>query len=657
MSERRYRVAIIIDYITSEYSNLLLDGIKTACKEQNIELLIMPIGEIHNLQDSFGYQNLAVTGLLKNSNVDGIIFATGTQMHFATKPELSSYIKSYKTLPCVSISVEIPGIPSIVVESEKAYKELIEHLIKAQKCKKFGVMGVRSNSSEVRARTRIIKTTLEENGIDIKDVFFWKANFDYSSTMNELNVYYEESQSFDFDCIICLNDEMAFATIDFCKKHNLNIPDDVVITGFDDIDRDKLAIPTLSTINQRIYDQGYESAIIVKNMIDGITVPKKTVVDSLAILRQSTNRHNFNHKDNEFLAVDHNWEEENYGNYAATEWYQKKSQMFQINRFYSEMQYDMSQEQLRRRLNNDAKSFGVQALAIVLYDSPIEMSAPFDYFTVPKKAELFTAFDYVTGFDSNKQDEKIIFNPSKKILPDNILHFDGEGDYVLSLYHNTLQYGYIVLRRGDYDIAIYDLLSKIFSTIISSVHSFALVNNEHTKFQQEYNRLDIIANTDELTGLYNRRGLYELGQTTLKYAKAMNQVGLIVYSDMDGLKKINDVYGHEAGDRAILAESIIFKGNFRSNDIISRIGGDEFVMICPGLTKEAFERIRKQIDDDCRMWSETSHAQYVLSVSMGCIEYPNEKVGYQLTPLLSEADALLYMEKRRKKSRQNRKSN
>jgi len=321
------------------------------------------------------------------------------------------------------------------------------------------------------------------------------------------------------------------------------------------------------------------------------------------------------------------------------------------------MQYDMSQEQLRRRLNNDAKSFGVQALAIVLYDSPIEMSAPFDYFTVPKKAELFTAFDYVTGFDSNKQDEKIIFNPSKKILPDNILHFDGEGDYVLSLYHNTLQYGYIVLRRGDYDIAIYDLLSKIFSTIISSVHSFALVNNEHTKFQQEYDRLDIIANTDELTGLYNRRGLYELGQTTLKYAKAMNQVGLIVYSDMDGLKKINDVYGHEAGDRAILAESIIFKGNFRSNDIISRIGGDEFVMICPGLTKEAFERIRKQIDDDCRMWSETSHAQYVLSVSMGCIEYPNEKVGYQLTPLLSEADALLYMEKRRKKSRQNRKSN
>ena len=72
-------------------------------------------------------------------------------------------------------------------------------------------------------------------------------------------------------------------------------------------------------------------------------------------------------------------------------------------------------------------------------------------------------------------------------------------------------------------------------------------------------------------------------------------------------------------------------------------------MICPGLTVEAFERIRQQVNKDCETWSETSKEPFKLSVSMGYVEYPSDKVGYQITPLLSEADSMLYLEKRRKK--------
>jgi len=60
--------------------------------------------------------------------------------------------------------------------------------------------------------------------------------------------------------------------------------------------------------------------------------------------------------------------------------------------------------------------------------------------------------------------------------------------------------------------------------------------------------------------------------------------------------------------------------------------------------------IRNQIDEDCRIWSGGNEAGFALSISMGAVEYPSEKVGYKITPLLSEADSLMYMEKREKKS-------
>ena len=192
---------------------------------------------------------------------------------------------------------------------------------------------------------------------------------------------------------------------------------------------------------------------------------------------------------------------------------------------------------------------------------------------------------------------------------------------------------------------------KLLSSTIASVYSFSLAHNETTRVRKKIDQLDLIASTDELTGLYNRRGLYSFGETTLKFAQAMAQSGIVIYCDMDGLKKINDVYGHEAGDRAIMAESIILKSNFRSNDIIARIGGDEFAIISPGLTKDALRHIRQQIDEDCRIWSEGNEQGIVISISMGFVTYPSRKMGYKITPLLSEADAIMYMEKREKKAK------
>lgn len=443
---------------------------------------------------------------------------------------------------------------------------------------------------------------------------------------------------------------MAYAALDFCSSKGIKVPEDIAILGFDDLERSAYCSTPLTSFDQQIFEQGYQAAQLLISSLKGEQVPQHTVLEAKVVIRQSTCKKGYS-KNLELSPYSQIGFRNNFfsSKYSGTEWYNKKDQFYRLTQFYTELQSDMTSEQLRHRLNDDIQSFGVSGSAIVLYENPIEMATPFDYFNLPHKAKVYAAFDKLTGYDSNNEDVPRSFNPKQSMLPEGILKFTDEGTVVFSLFHNTLQYGYLILRLGDYDVMIYDMLVKILSTIISSIYSFALVHSETTKYQAKYDKLDVIASTDELTGLHNRRGLYELGENTLALDEKSKRSGIIIYCDMDGLKKINDTLGHEAGDRAILAESIILKGNFRSNDIIARIGGDEFAIICPGLTEDAFKRIQKQIDEDCDAWSVANDSGFTLSISMGHIVYPSPKVGYQITPLLSEADSLMYKVKRKKK--------
>lgn len=650
MSKRRKRIALAVDLFVSEYSQFIISGIKRACKEFGYELLIFTIGTINNIQQPYAYQHLAISAFITKNNVDGLIFVSGTQMHNLTKTELNSYLKTYKSIPIVNISSLFSGISSIVVECENAYKSIIEELITHQNCRTFGLLGVESNSTEVKQRSKIIKTILNSYGITDSNITHWKSDFEYSNTFAILEDYWAKYNSFSFDAVLALNDEMAAACIDFCKLHKIKVPKDVIVVGFDDSHRASYGSPSITSINQEIVEQGYQACKLVGQLIDGEKIPDVTTIQAMPVFRFSSMRNKYTEelKNAKDKRVDIRRTTKILYEDALSNWYTEKNLFYQVTNFLADIQTDVTLEQLQLRLNNDLKRFGVTACAIVVYNTPIEKNTPFDYFNLPHKAFVLSVFDYGTGVDTNGIETPMVFDPNKMMLPEGLLKYDYNGLFALSLFHNSLQYGYLIIRPGTFDISIYDLLCKILSTIIATVYSNSLASEARTQIEKKYDRLDFVASTDELTGVYNRRGLYDAGSSLLKHSEKIGQEGLVIYSDMDGLKKINDTFGHEAGDRAIIAESIILKGNFRSNDIIARIGGDEFAIVCPGMTVDAYEKIRLCIDEDCKHWNETSHSDYSLSLSMGYVKYPSPKGDYQLVRLLSEADEMLYLEKHEK---------
>ena len=166
---------------------------------------------------------------------------------------------------------------------------------------------------------------------------------------------------------------------------------------------------------------------------------------------------------------------------------------------------------------------------------------------------------------------------------------------------------------------------------------------------QAQETLQKLALTDELTGLYNRRGLFTFAEHFLKNAGRTDQKSLLYYADMDGLKKINDTLGHAEGSLAIQGAAQVLRSSFRQSDIIARVGGDEFVILATNTGILEKDIILKRLHEKVQEYNERGEHRHYLSMSFGVVGVAPSEV-LSIDDLIIEADHLMYEEKRRKKT-------
>lgn len=159
----------------------------------------------------------------------------------------------------------------------------------------------------------------------------------------------------------------------------------------------------------------------------------------------------------------------------------------------------------------------------------------------------------------------------------------------------------------------------------------------------------MLSYTDELTKRLNRRGFYELGKVAIDKALKKGLTGLVFYVDMDGLKSINDTYGHEAGDRAINYEASILHSVFRDTDVIGRLGGDEFAVVAPGMPSYLYDSVCQSIENECNEINMTKNEPFRVSMSVGSYEFSKETA--DLETVLKRADKAQYVVKKAKKDK------
>ncbi|MCM3870231.1 MAG: diguanylate cyclase [Pyrinomonadaceae bacterium] len=171
------------------------------------------------------------------------------------------------------------------------------------------------------------------------------------------------------------------------------------------------------------------------------------------------------------------------------------------------------------------------------------------------------------------------------------------------------------------------------------------------ELEQAQETLRNLSLTDDLTGLYNRRGFFALADPHLKTARRAKRKVSLIYIDMDDLKGINDTHGHKEGSNALQEIADILRGTFRSSDIMARIGGDEFVILeTYGEQNEAPNSVAR-LQDNLRRRNIESVRDYELSLSIGVALVESED-SLTIEALLTRGDGLMYEQKRNKRRQQ-----
>jgi diguanylate cyclase (GGDEF)-like protein/PAS domain S-box-containing protein len=186
---------------------------------------------------------------------------------------------------------------------------------------------------------------------------------------------------------------------------------------------------------------------------------------------------------------------------------------------------------------------------------------------------------------------------------------------------------------------------------ISSVDGGGLVQvvrdmTERKKFEETLRNSSL---KDDLTGLFNRRGLLKQAAPYFDFARRQKEKLLLLFIDLDGMKKINDEFGHNEGDNALINTAAILNRSFRSSDIIARLGGDEFTVLVTDLNADKEEAITR-LNENLKVYNASETRSHKLAFSIGVATLEPERMTC-FEELLEQADQAMYEQKRMKRQR------
>mgnify|MGYP004599176321 FL=1 len=218
---------------------------------------------------------------------------------------------------------------------------------------------------------------------------------------------------------------------------------------------------------------------------------------------------------------------------------------------------------------------------------------------------------------------------------------------VFPLYMNEEQYGVMVFElENEYFPYIYSITPQI-GTAIKLTNLVSQLENSLDQVQSRNNQLSKMSMSDELTGIYNRRGFYVFANRILKAHENEGRQAVVIFGDLDNLKKINDTFGHEDGDYAIMTAASVIKNSLRNSDVVARIGGDEFAAFAICGDKDIIAKLPERIKGLAAAHNAESSKPYNVTVSVGIYELVCSPE-LNIQQFMDYADAALYEDKKHK---------
>lgn len=640
------RIGLAVHNIHEEYSIELIKGVEKFCTENNYQFIIVPISAKHAEKFGFEGRPQAIKEIITIYNFDAMIMSAGPLCTFITKEEFAQDLKKFN-IPVVNIGLEIEGFPAVLSDSKNAFVNTISHLIKKHHRKNFLLFTANDNNEDSFLRKQWFLETLKSHNLKIDDSKIINGDFNRLNTVILLNEYIEKN-GIDFDCIVCLNDGMALGVIETLKEHGINVPKNVIVTGFDNTNRSLYSTPTLTTIDPQISLQAYNAAFMADCILQKKTFKQIKKIQSIERFRVSCgciNDQNILSESIDAQGNRHNYTKEDIYNIIHTLPQSIDNELYSLHHLVQHTLAAVSLNDFLKVLQKQIERSSLDAMSLFIFDKPKKFDPKKDSYKIPHKVKRI--YTYEKNVINSPDFSVSYFNPLRNVFPESTFQKHYSKIIIYPLYETVFQYGYIIVPLDNHDFLFYELILELFSKEITSAIK---LNNEqeanlkleskNSRLAQYNTKITTLSTTDELTGLNNRRGFINLTNKMIKRSVSKKCSGMILFCDMDGLKKINDTYGHEAGDRAILLQSQILRNVCRSSDIISRFGGDEFAIAVDGMDKNGFEAFIKRIEAETKISNECSGEKFKVSISIGSAAFNSAHT--DLEKLLDAADKELY---------------
>ena len=533
-------------------------------------------------------------------------------------------------IPAISVEFDIQGVSSINTDNYCGMYELTEHVIRSHGAKKLVVIAGPIDHIESQVRVQAVQEAAKYNGITVeeKDILF--GDWAQKSAETLVEEWLNKNKQLP-DAFICANDVMAIGVCERLAKMGYAVPRDVIVTGYDCIERGREHDPAITSVSHEWHNMGIRAMQILMEKISG----NEHYISEQMKTRFVPGGSCGCEMDSELLNV--------------REEIRKK----RCYRSFDAWQCDSHFRHIYLAIRKADNIKSVYEAINEQYELEHWMEG--DDFALYLKKEFFkidendenlleqTYSEKITAICSlkNGKPRPLQVMSTKEAIFRTANENEDAGVYMFfPLSSEGKNYGFGMLTKN-----IDLLLCNRAYIWTRHMNQYLEQIRRNITIAELMKRLTDLSVTDTLTGVYNRAGCEKIAYPMLEKCKAKGETGVIMMADVDRMKLINDEYGHECGDLALCMVASALKSQVPSDWIVSRFGGDEFFV---GGRLEKEMNLEKLVQDITGKLEEDVIRRKItfnLKMSIGYVKIePDSEVN--LEKCLKKADELMYIVKK-----------
>jgi len=629
------RIAVCVAGINADYNDALLRSFHSLADSFGYKLLIFySFSSLYSLEKHDSGES-HIFSLINYREIDALILLAETVKEEVVRGKVVGRAKRYG-IPVVSVGYPIEDSYSIVFQHRGAMEEIVTHLIEKHHYHKINFIAGLPGNKISDERLDAYKSVLGRHGIAVEEERIGYGGFWSVPTKKVIKKFIESSLPFP-EAIVCASDSMAVAACGYLTQAGYRVPEDVAVTGFDGIPEALEHIPSITTAKRDYRKVALQAFQMLEAYFLGKDIPEQSKVDSVFVRGASCGCED-NGSTRHGLLV--------------RELYGRLNDYDRFNREQIAMMADLADNNSFQgvfyKLMKYADNFCADKFWLCIVDDFLGQKgvlADILEENAVRRGGYSGTMDVMLSRLNGEWQGSTDFSTAD-LLPDLGTVFEEENNVMFLPLHVLEQtIGYVALVYDPDKMCMsytYQFCMNI-STALETTRTHQLQQAVIDNLENKYIH-------DPMTGLFNRRGFYQCVAGVYKTCVEKGKILMVVSVDLNGLKPINDTYGHADGDNAILAVGTALEEASHDRFACARFGGDEFVVAGQVEHEEEAGIFCRDVAGHLAVFNAQSGKPYEVTASIGYVTgIPSG--GITLDEFIKAADELMYEDKVRYHSR------